>query len=79
METINKLQMRKENKYVLNNSITRSTKAAVHDMLQYTVANRAVKKSVKTDKVNFLDSLAKEAEDAAAREIRSNCMTQQGS
>ncbi len=34
---------------------------------QYTVANRAVKKCVKIDKVNFLDSLAKEAEDAAAR------------
>ena len=52
-------------KAVLNNSRTRSTKAAAHE--QYTVANRAVKKSVKTDKVNFIDSLAKEVEDAAAR------------
>ena len=65
VETINKLQVRKEKKAVLNNSRTRSTKAAAHE--QYTVANRAVKKSVKTDKVNFTDSLAKEAEDAAAR------------
>ena len=65
METINKLQVRKEKKAVLNNSRTRSTKTAAHE--QYTVANRAVKKSVKTDKVNFIDSLAKEAEDAAAR------------
>ena len=65
VETINKLQVRKEKKAVLNNSRTRSTKAAAHE--QYTVANRAVKKSVKTDKVNFIDSLAKEAEDAAAR------------
>ena len=65
METINKLQVRKEKKAVLNNSRTRSTKAAAHE--QYTVANRTVKKSVKTDKVNFIDSLAKEAaEDAAA-------------
>ena len=65
VETINKLQVRKEKKAVLNNSRTRSTKAAAHE--QYTVANRAVKKSVKTDKVNCIDNLAKEAEDAAAR------------
>ena len=65
VETINKLQVRKEKKAVLNNSRTRSTKAAANE--QYTVANRAVKKIVKTDKVNFIDSLAKEAEDAAAR------------
>ena len=65
VETINKLQLRKEKKAVLNNSRTRSTKAAAHE--QYTVANKAVKKSVKTDKINFIDSLAKESEDAAAR------------
>ena len=65
VETINKLQVRKEKKAVLNNSRTRSTKAAAHE--QYTVANRAVTKSVKTDKVNFIDSLAKEADDGAAR------------
>ena len=65
VETINKLQVRKENKAVLNNSRTRSTKAAAHE--QYIVANRAVKKSVKTDKVNFIDSLTKEAEDAGTR------------
>ena len=65
VETINKLQVRKEKKAVLNNSRTPSTKAAAHE--QYTVANRAVKKSFKTDKVNFIDSLAKEDEDAAAR------------
>ena len=65
VETINTLPVRKEKKAVLNNSRTRSTNAAAHE--QYTVANRAVKKSVKTGKVNFIDSLAKEAEDAAAR------------
>ena len=65
VETINKWKVRKEKKAVLNNSRTRSTKAAAHE--QYTVANRALKKSVKTDKVNFIDTLAKEAEDAAAR------------
>ena len=65
VETINKLQVRKEKKAVLKHSRTRSTKTAAHE--QYTVTNRAVKKSVKTDKVNFIESLAKEAEDAAAR------------
>ena len=53
MGTINKLQVRKEKKAVLNNSRTRFTKAAAHE--QYTVANRAVKKCVKTDKVYFID------------------------
>ena len=57
--------MRKEKKAVLNISRTRSKKAAAHE--QYTVTNRAVKKSVKTDKVNFMESLAKEAESDAAR------------
>ena len=66
METINNLHLRKEQKAVLNNSRTRSTKASAHE--QYTVANRAVKKSVKPHKLNFIDSLAKEAEDAAALE-----------
>ena len=59
VETINKLQVRKEKKAVLNNSRTRSTKAAAHE--QYTVANRPVKKSVKADKLKFIDCLAKEA------------------
>ena len=48
VDTINKLQVRKEKKAVLNNSGTRSTKPAAHG--QYTVANRAVKKSVKQTK-----------------------------
>ena len=65
MLNINKVQVRKEKKAVLNNSRTRSTKAAAHE--QYTVANRAVKKSVNTDKVIFIDILTKEAEYAAAR------------
>ena len=65
VETINELQVRKEKKAVPNNSRNRSTKVAAHE--QYTVANSAVKKSVKTDKVKFIDSLAKEADDAAAR------------
>ena len=34
---------------------------------EYTEANRAVKNSVKTDKANFIEDLAKEAEDAPAQ------------
>ena len=48
LEIINKLQVRKEKKAVINNSRTRSTKAAAHE--EYTVPNRAVKTSVKQTK-----------------------------
>ena len=48
VETINKLQVKKDKKTILSNSRIRSTKAAAHE--QYTVANRAVKKSVETKK-----------------------------
>ena len=64
-DTISKMQVRKEKKGVINNSRTRAAKEAAQK--QYTETNRAVKKSIKTDKENFIDSLAKEAEDAAAQ------------
>ena len=66
METINKLRVRKEKtcskQYYCR---IRSTKAAAHEL--YAVSNRVVNKSVKTDKVNYICSMAKEAEDAVAR------------
>ena len=65
-DIISKMQVRKEKKGVINNSRTRAAKEAAQK--QYTETNRAVKKSIKTDKENFIDSLAKEAEDAAAQE-----------
>ena len=59
------MQVRKEKKGAINNSQTRATKAAAQE--EYTEANRAVKNSVKTDKANFIEDLAKEAEDASAK------------
>ena len=57
--------MRKEKKGAVNNSRMRAAKAAAQE--EYTEANRAVKNSVKTDKANFIEDLAKEAEDASAQ------------
>ena len=52
-------------KISINNSRTRAAKATAQE--EYTEANRAVKNSVKTDKANFIEDLAKEAEDASAQ------------
>ena len=64
-DTVNKVQVRKEKKGAINNSRTRAAKATAQE--EYTEANRAVKNSVKTDKTNFIEDLAKEAEDASAQ------------
>ena len=57
--------MRKEKKGAINNSRTRAAKATAQE--EYTEANRAVKNSVKTYKANFIEELAREAEDASAQ------------
>ena len=64
-DTLNKVQVRKEKKGATDKSRTRAAKATVQE--EYTEANRAVKNSVKTDKANFTEDLAKEAEDASAQ------------
>ena len=64
-DTVTKVQVRKENKGAINNSRTRAATATAQE--EYTEANRAVKNSVKTDKANFIEDLAKEAEDASAQ------------
>ena len=64
-DTVNKVQVGKEKKGAINNRRTRATKATAHE--EYIEANRAVKNSVKTDKENFIEDLAKEAEDSPAQ------------
>ena len=64
-DTLNEVQVRKEKKGAINNSRTRAAKATAQE--EYTEANRAVKNSIKTDKANFIEDLAKEAEDASAQ------------
>ncbi|KAK2174946.1 hypothetical protein NP493_766g01027 [Ridgeia piscesae] len=64
-DTLNKVQVRKEKKGAVNNSRTRAAKATTQE--EYTEANRAVKNSVKKDKANFIEDLAKAAEDASTQ------------
>ena len=63
-ETIRKIQIRKYKKEAVTSSRTRAAKAAAQK--EHTAANRDVRKSVKTDKRDFVEGLAEEAERAAA-------------
>ena len=63
-ETIRKIQIRKYKKGAVNSSRTGAAKAAAQK--EHTAANREVRKSVKTDKRDFVEGLAEEAERAAA-------------
>ena len=64
-ETIRKLDIRKEKKASVNNSRTRAEKQRAQQ--EYTAADKEVKKSVKLDKRNFIDDLARQAEEAAGK------------
>ena len=63
-ETIRKIQIRKDKKGAEHSSRTRAAKATAKK--EHTAANREVRKSVKTDKRDFVEGLAEEAERAAA-------------
>lgn len=63
--TLKKIQERKRKKADMNNSRTRTTKAKAKE--QYSEANRIVKRSIRTDKRNYMETLAGEAEDAAQK------------
>ena len=62
-ESIKKVKERKEKKAALNSSRTRAEK--VKAQTEYREANKNVKKSLKTDKRNYIEALALEAEEAA--------------
>ena len=63
-ETIRKIQIRKDRKGAVNSCRTRAAKVTAQK--EHTAANREVRKSVKTDKRDFVEGLAEEAERAAA-------------
>ncbi|XP_078679467.1 uncharacterized protein LOC144915099 [Branchiostoma floridae x Branchiostoma belcheri] len=63
--TLQKLDKRKQKKAELNTSRTRSEKRKAQEA--YTVADKDVKKSIKKDKREHFDSLAKQAEEAAGK------------
>ena len=65
VDTLLKIKERKTCKTVINNSKTRATKAAAQQ--KYNEKNKEVKSSIKKDRKNFIDNLAKEAEDAASK------------
>lgn len=62
-ETLQKIKVRKEKKAAVANSRTRATKAKAQE--ESTDANREVRKSIKADKLKYIDSLVEEAQDAA--------------
>ena len=63
-ETIRKIQIRKDKKRAVNSSRRRAAKVAAQK--EHTAANREARKIVKTDKRDFVQGLAEEAERAAA-------------
>ena len=63
--TIHKLETRRERKTVLNNSRTRAVKATAQD--EYTAVDREVKRSIKKDKRDYTDDLARQAETATGQ------------
>ena len=63
--TIKRLEERRIKKEQLNSSRTRSSKAKSQE--EYTAVDREVKKSIKEDKKNYVESLAGQAEEAAGR------------
>ncbi len=64
-ESLKKIQARKEKKAALNNSRTRAEKTKAQEA--YREANKCAKQSIKADKINYIDSLADEAEEATQR------------
>ena len=62
-ETLQKVEERRKKKASVNNSRTRAAKVKAQE--EYTEANRSVKRSIREDKRNYLETLATEAEDTA--------------
>ena len=63
VDTLQKIQARRLKKEAVNESRTRASKAAAQ--ADYTEAHKEVKRSVKKDKRDYIDSLAQEADEAA--------------
>lgn len=64
-DTIQKIEDRKKKKKARNESRTRAGKAKAQK--EYTAAEKEVKKGIKKDKKDYIDNLAKEAEEAAGQ------------
>ena len=64
-DTIHKLETRSERKTVMNNSRTRAAKARAQE--EYTAVDREVNRSIKKDKRDYIDDLARQVETAAGQ------------
>ncbi|VDP53569.1 unnamed protein product [Schistosoma margrebowiei] len=62
VDTLDKIQERRNKKAAINTSRTRAEKA--NAQAEYTVVNKQVKKSIRTDKRKYVEDLAKTAEKA---------------
>ena len=62
-ETLQRIEERKEKKAAKNSSRTRAGK--VKAQIEYSEANRTVKRSIRADKRSYIEALAAEAEEAA--------------
>ena len=65
VDTLNKIEVRKKANEVLNRNKTRVRKAEAR--AKYTEANKEVKRSIRKDRRNLVDSLAKHAEEVAGK------------
>ena len=65
VDTLNKIEVRKKAKEVLNHNKTRVRKADAQ--AKYSEANKEVKRSIRRGKRNFVDNLAKQAEEARVK------------
>ncbi|VDP45926.1 unnamed protein product [Schistosoma margrebowiei] len=63
VDTLDKIQERRNKKVAINTSRTRAAKAKAQ--AEYTVVNKQVKKSIRTDKRKYVEDLATTAEKAA--------------
>ncbi|VDP19989.1 unnamed protein product [Schistosoma margrebowiei] len=63
VDTLDKIQERRNKKAAINTTRTRAEKAKAK--AEYTVVNKQVKKSIRTDKRKYVEDLAKTAEKAA--------------
>ena len=61
-KTLKKIESRRMKKAIVNNSLTKAEKARAQK--EYADANKEVKRNIKTEKKNYINSLAKEAEEA---------------
>ncbi|VDO47426.1 unnamed protein product [Schistosoma margrebowiei] len=66
VDTLDKIQERKNKKAAINISRTRAKKAKAQ--AEYTEVNKQVKKSIRTDKRKYVEDLAMKAEKAAREE-----------